>query len=471
MRFLRFPLVGRCRRSLVRFVSLFLAGAFFLLPLAGLEAAAGYRSHVPPRTVTFDKPTPAFDPADPGRSLGDFQPGLSAVFREVRPAEGRWLVEYERIHQSNILALIPIPTLAEPASPAFRQTVGVLERFPLLHRLLETSDPWAPDWLRSPGPILSANIVVGTGSGERPNRFSCATPSQNLAWGLEPIHLYYDVANPSRPKFVAEFWSKGEALRRPNFRDEPARNELRRNLQQIASYFDPSGASVQRERGSNPHLRGLRDNVETFLLPNDTRVSIHYQRGEYLFLEIEQASAADRQQTIERSPSDLAAHLRQAVGANDDGILFVGGIPMIDQGRTAYCVPATMARVLNFYGYDVHTHSLAMLAGTMEQGPSPFSGGTTQEDMRRAMRRITNGSPFRLREIRDASPAAIEQAVASGTPIIWLIDGHLRLLIGIHPRTGEIAYSDSWGPGHDFKTMPYPQFTRMNRGMWVMEPR
>lgn len=461
----------RLRQFLTSPALFFLVGACFGLPAAALQADSGYRSHVPPRTVTFNEPTPAFDPENPDRRLGDFQTGLSAVFREARPADGRWLVEYQRLHQDNILALIPIPTLAEPASPGFRQIVGVLEQFPLLHRLLETSNPWAPDWLDSPGPILSPSIAVGIGSGARPNRFTCATPHHNRAWGLEPIHLYYDVSHAERPKFVAEFWSKGEAIRRPNFRDEPARNELRRNLQQIASFFDPSGNSAHRERGSHPYIRGLRDNVEIFLLPNDTRVSLHYQRGEYLFLEIEPASAADRQQTIARSPSELAAHLRQAVAANEDGIVFVGGIPMIDQGRTAYCVPATMTRVLNFYGYDVNTHSLAMLAGTMEQGPSPFSGGTTQDDMMRAMRRITNGSPFRLREVRDASPAGIKQVVTSGTPVIWLINGHLRLLIGIHPRTGEIAYSDSWGAGHDFKTMPYQQFARMNRGMWVMEPR
>lgn len=445
--------------------------AIVCLPGPQLVAQQGYRSHHPPTEFTFAEPTPARYPADPSRELGTFRAGLSVEVLEARSAEGWWLVEYHRIRESNILALIPIPSLADPGSPAFEEAVSVLGGFPLLHRLLETGDPWAKRWRESPQGILSSKISARKGSGDRASRFVCEALQTNTAWSLEPLHLYYDVSNPARPKFVAEFWSKGEAFRRPDFRDEPARNELRRNLQQIAGFFDASGKSIQRERGSNPHVRGIRDNVEIFLLPNDTRVSLYYHRGEYLYLEIEQASVAASHQTVQRSATELAGYLREKVKEKEDGTVYVGGIPMIDQGLTSYCVPATMARVLNFYGYDVNTHSLAMLAGTMKQEARPASGGTTGKDMMRAMRRITNGSPFRLREVKDAGAGAIQEVVQSGVPIIWLIDGHLRLLIGINPKAKQVIFSDSWGPGHDFKAMPYHQFARINRGMWVMEPR
>lgn len=436
-----------------------------------LAAQTGYQAHIPPRTVTFEKPTPAFDPENPARTMGDFRTGLSADVIEARPADGHWLVKYRRSAQDDILALIPIPNLANPDHPAFQRMLDTLKEFPLLHRILEHETPWPAEWTRAPRGVLSRDFITIRGSGDSASRFECNDTTGNTAWDLEPLRVYYDVSNPKRPKFVAEFWSKGEAFRRPGFRDEPARNELRRNLQHIARFFDSSGNSILRERGSNPHIRGIRDNVESFLLPNDTRVSIHYHRGEYLFVEIDQASVAARHQTVERTPAELARHLREQVRQSPNGATYIHGIPMIDQGLTSYCVPATMARVLNFYGYDVNTHSLAMLAGTLEQTSLLAGGGTTREDMMRSLRRITTGSPFQLREIANASLDTIHQIVESGAPILWMIDGHVRLLIGADPETGQIVYSDSWGPGHDFKEMDFAAFRRINRGMWVLQPR
>lgn len=455
------------RSFLPGLVGLAAAAGFGLAPLAG---QAGYQSHLPPRTLTFREPTPGFDPADPARALGDFRAGVSVTVVEARPHDGRWLVEYRRTGQSNIRALIPIPTLAEPESPAFKRMLPVLEGFPLLHRILESENPWSEAWRKSPEGVLSEAVVMVKGSGEEPTRFDCTDPQSNTTWGLAPLRVHYDVSNPERPKFVLEFWSKGEAYRFFNFRDEPARNELRRNLQQIAKHFDSSGSSVLRERGSNQYIRGIRDNIDGFLLPNDTRVTIHYHRGEYLFVEIDQASVAARHQTVIRSAPELASFLREKVAEKPDGAVYIGGIPMIDQGQTSYCVPATMARVLNFYGYDINTHSLAMLAGTREQ-IALAGGGTTPEDMMRSLRRITDGSPFRLREVKNAGLSSIHQVIEGGVPIIWLVPGHLRLVIGVHPQEQQIVYSDSWGPGHDFKTLSYQDFSRLNRGMWVLEPR
>lgn len=446
-----------------------------LVGLTGLVAApaetqSGYQSHLPPRALTFRTPTPGFDPADPARELGNFRAGLSVDVVEARPEQGRWLVEYRRTGQSNIQALIPIPSLANPDSPDFGRMVDLLKGFPLLHRVLESDQPWPAAWVKSPQGILSKSVSEVKGGGDQVTRFLCSSPKTNTVWGLVPMRAYYDVSNPERPKFVLEFWSKGEAFRFLGFRDEPARNELRRNLQQIANFFDSSGRSTLRERGSNQHIRGIRDSIDIFLLPNDTRVSIHYHRGEYLLVEIDQASVADRHQTVVRSPGELTAFLREKVTERPDGARYISGIPMIDQGETSYCVPATMARVLNFYGYDITPYSLAMLAGTMEQ-ISLGGGGTTKEDTLRSLRRITNGSPFRLREVKDSGLASIAAVTDGGVPIIWAVPGHIRLLIGVNPKTQQVVYSDSWGPGHDYKLASYYDFRRLNLGMWVLDPR
>ena len=56
-----------------------------------------------------------------------------------------------------------------------------------------------------------------------------------------------------------------------------------------------------------------------------------------------------------------------------------------------------------------------------------------------------------------------------GIPVIWDVmlgliseagttlqsgGGHLRLLIGYNTKTGEVLYSDTWGPGHELKRLP-----------------
>jgi hypothetical protein len=432
---------------------------------------AGFRTHVTPQTLRFTTPTPGFNPDNPDQEMGTFQPGITVRVVEVDPHHPHyWRVAFDRPGAEPLIALIQIPIISTIGGRGWQESENLLAGFPLLDRLLRHPNPWSEELRKSPGEILSQSFMVEPGATPPYGRFFCAELNKNTAWNLLPLHVVFDISSAERPKYIIEFWSKGEAFRVRDFRGEPERNLLRRNLSQLATFFDPSGNSVQRERGSNRYIRGLRDNVEYFHLPNDLRVALHFHHGEFLFIEIEQASAAARAQTIVRSPAELAKHLQEQVTWRDDRIRYISNIPMINQGQTSYCVPATMARVLQFYGYDVHTHALAMLTKTIEQR-SMEDGGTTLADMQRAMRRITDGSPFRLRELTDNRAETIRQAIDSGLPIVWLIQGHLRLLIGISDTGNEIVYTDSWGPGHDFKTMYFSQFTSENRGMWVLEPR
>ncbi len=431
----------------------------------------GFRNHIMPASLRFSQPTPAFDPENPLSPLGDFQAGITVRVLEVDPNYPHlWRVAFDRRGAEPLLALIEIPIATTLSGRGWEDCEKLLAGFPLLDRLLRHPNPWSPESRIHPGSILSESILVEAGAEPPYGRFLCGQLRNNEVWSLIPLHVVFDISSAERPKYIVEFWSKGEAYRVRGFRGEPERNLLRRNLSQLAGFFDPSGNSMQRERGSNPYIRGLRDNVEYFHLPNDLRVALHFHHGEYLFLEIEQASAAARAKTIVRSPSELASYLQEQVAWHDENLRYIRNIPMINQGQTAYCVPATMARVLQFYGYDVHTHALAMLANTFEQ-QHLLDGGTTITDMQRAMRRITDGSPFRLRELKDSQASSIRHSIDSGLPIIWQIDGHLRLIIGISDDGSKIVYSDSWGPGHDFKVMDYILFTRYNRGMWVLEPR
>ncbi len=78
-----------------------------------------------------------------------------------------------------------------------------------------------------------------------------------------------------------------------------------------------------------------------------------------------------------------------------------------------------------------------------------------------------------LREIRAKGTAfdrfrkQIRDNINTGTPLLWALQvgvfpergipqqggGHMRLVIGYNQKTDEIIYTDSWGPGHEFKRM------------------
>jgi hypothetical protein len=78
-----------------------------------------------------------------------------------------------------------------------------------------------------------------------------------------------------------------------------------------------------------------------------------------------------------------------------------------------------------------------------------------------------------LREVRAKGTAfdryrkQIRDNIDTGTPLLWALQvgvfpergipqqggGHMRLVIGYNQTTDEIIYTDSWGPGHEFKRM------------------
>ena len=76
---------------------------------------------------------------------------------------------------------------------------------------------------------------------------------------------------------------------------------------------------------------------------------------------------------------------------------------------------------------------------------------------------------------------------AEGVPLIWSCVvgkypevppinppgtyGHIRLIIGYNDKTGELLYSDSWGPGNELKRIPFDDAWAMMLGLHVLKPR
>ena len=51
-----------------------------------------------------------------------------------------------------------------------------------------------------------------------------------------------------------------------------------------------------------------------------------------------------------------------------DGHCYIDAIPMIDQGEKGYCAAATLARILQYYGYPISMHAIGELAQTTAEG-------------------------------------------------------------------------------------------------------
>ncbi|MGI6496736.1 MAG: C39 family peptidase [Kiritimatiellia bacterium] len=81
----------------------------------------------------------------------------------------------------------------------------------------------------------------------------------------------------------------------------------------------------------------------------------------------------------------------------------------------------------------------------------------------------------------------IRTYIGNGVPLLWSCivgkfpenpplalqgsGGHLRMIVGYNPKTSEILYSDSWGPGHELKRIPADQAWAILTGLYVVKPR
>ena len=225
--------------------------------------------------------------------------------------------------------------------------------------------------------------------------------------------------------------------------------------------------------------------------------------------------------------------IKSSIQKDEEGNVWLGGVPMVDQGQKGYCVPATLARVFAFYGMDgVDQHALAALCD------SSADGGTSNTDMEAAMELICKKFPVKftvlenysstIREliplynkiatrkgkptlslamdspIGHADPAllrsvragkkpqvkkwlsTIKKSIDSGCPVVWSTTlglysetpeipqargGHMRLIIGYNMKEQTVIYTDSWGAGHEKKTMKAENALSMTNGRYTIKLR
>lgn len=185
-----------------------------------------------------------------------------------------------------------------------------------------------------------------------------------------------------------------------------------------------------------------------------------------------------------------------------DGDLFIGGVPMVDQGAKGYCVVASVQRLFEYYGIACDMHQLAQIAG------SDPDRGTSIIETNKELGRIDHLFKTRfsclmvrqgdrlveLLEGRYVGPEvpdskfheAIRKHVDQGIPLLWSLEvglhpeepplqeqtsgGHMRMIVGYNAEKKQILFSDSWGAGHELKRMDADDACEATLGLFVLKP-
>ncbi len=249
---------------------------------------------------------------------------------------------------------------------------------------------------------------------------------------------------------------------------------------------------------------------------------------EYIFVELYPPGGAPKHLRSGMKVQVPVADLKQNIQMDSNGAFFLD-IPMVDQGAKGYCVAATVARVLKYYGADVDQHLIAQLA------KSDADRGTNINQTIESLEKTQSRLGIRVRSyytyeintwkdimkmIKDYNRVAkrndveevdeddfilkingrrylnfrdlmnsfdfdtfckfrsqdrrgkenffeqVRESIDEGLPLCWstfILPGqdeansefglHMRIINGYNPTTREIVYSDSWGAGHEKKTM------------------
>jgi hypothetical protein len=434
------------------------SGILFLLATT-LPCKAQYKAIDLPKNLTFKAPTAAYDPADPRTKLGDFQPGLQVSVVEARPEDSMWLVAYKRYGQAEVQGLIDTPDLSIDHPVAYNRVRDRIEAFPLLQTLLEATEPWPTSAKVQALQIFGASDSFSVTSNEGKKAKIIEAEEPEPFWGLQPLAAMVRYTDPKDPVIAIEVWNKGDA-HKSTVRPAQARSEIREYLQEIQAAFP----ALIKDPAESLSITAIKIREEVYLLPNDLRVALRYKPGEYLLLTLQSIRHLQSKKPSKYDPSTFQQKIAGQVKTSEAGHRYIGSIPMIDQGEKGYCAAATLARVLQFYGYPVDMHAMADLAETEGRG------GTRRDEIIRAMRRISNSTPFKLRELKDPDPQSLREKIEAGIPLIWFIPGHARLIIGMHPELNEIVFSDTWGPKYQYQIGDWAYFVNNHQEIWTLLP-
>ena len=187
------------------------------------------------------------------------------------------------------------------------------------------------------------------------------------------------------------------------------------------------------------------------------------------------------------------------------GNVFIGNMPMADQGSKGYCLPASIQRVFEYFGMGTDMHQIAEVAG------SDPKVGTSSLAMAKELDKIDYhfktrlvilglGDTGRITEVEVKKGEYyvgkpidekkflkdIRSFIDDGIPVLWALKVgvypeepemkmqttgyHMRLIIGYNEKDGRLVFTDSWGAGHEFKTIKSEHAFAVTNGIFVLKP-
>ncbi len=333
-------------------------------------------------------------------------------------------------------------------------------------------------------------------------------------FGARPFSqvLHAEEGQPSGLSVV--FANKGDAVSRATDTDRPTqrRAELRDNQRAIAEderiltealtalFGEPQTVRIGEGRAMRETAKRWDWRGHTFL--------ISAPRGEYAALRIQPAELADGGGRARVPASVIRERAALRVQSRPNGDVVVTDIPMVNQGPKGYCVPATWERFMRYMGVPADMYVLAMAGSTGAGGGT--SGNNLVWGVRdvvvRAGRRLENPS-LRL------DTSSVARFIDRGLPIMWAMyttkemntavnerraaretmedpkawsaslesarqaarpwrpdrqSAHLCMITGYNAETGELAFSDSWGPAYEERWITVEEARAVSQGRFYV---
>lgn len=333
-------------------------------------------------------------------------------------------------------------------------------------------------------------------------------------FGARPFSevLYAEAGHPSAISII--FANKGDSVTvEPGGRGMPLRASeirvMRRAIEDderalteaLTSLFgEPQTARVGEGRAMRETAKRWDWRGHTFL--------VSAPRGEYAALRIVPTEVADAGR-MSRVPASVVRERAVArVQSRPNGDVVITDIPMVDQGPKGYCVPATWERYMRYMGVPADMYALAM-AGNTDAG-----GGTSVNDILWGVRDVVTRSGRRLDTpaVR-LDTAGVARFIDRGLPIMWAMystdemneaveerrsgrgkmedpetwsasldearqaarrwrpgreSGHICMITGYNPKTGELAFSDSWGPAFEERWITVEEARAVSQGRFYV---
>ncbi|MCX6936982.1 MAG: C39 family peptidase [Verrucomicrobia bacterium] len=258
------------------------------------------------------------------------------------------------------------------------------------------------------------------------------------------------------------------------------------------------------ERDPSPAQRRAAPGQLALFIAGEHELLLQARPGSLLALRIQ---PTERAAPPRLSDDQLRRRWKEQVTRRPNGDVILDRIPMVDQGPKGYCVPATFERLLRYAGIPADLYDLAALGGTAP------GGGTNVTLMMANLERTVRQAGRRLEAIKiKPSPATLARYLDEGRPVLWSLSSttdfnkladtysrerpaaltalspwakerrllgstlaldptaaHLCLLIGYNRNTGELAFSDSWGPEFAERWLPAAAVQSASFGeFWVL---